>query len=93
MAARYGSTLSWPRRVRNPLRHPEPLGRMIGTFLGSYLFAVQPDVARARSFAERLQARLHLPAPVLALARRRVEEMTERQRREIGMDTRMDWPW
>lgn len=81
------------RRVRNPLRHPEPLGRMIGTFLGSYLFAVQPDVARARSFAERLQARLHLPAPVLALARRRVEEMTERQRREIGMDTRMDWPW
>ena len=81
------------RRVRDPLRHPEPLGRMIGTFLGSYLFAVQPDVARARSFAERLQARLQLPAPVLALARRRVEEMTDRQRREIGMDTRMDWPW
>lgn len=81
------------RRVRNPFRHPEPLGRMIGTFLGSYLFAVQPDVARARSFAERLQARLHLSTPVLALARRRVEEMTERQRREIGMDTRMDWPW
>lgn len=81
------------RRVRDPRRHVEPLGRMIGTFLGSYLFAVQPDVPRARSFAERLQARLNLPAPVLALARRRVDEMTERQRREIGMDTRMDWPW
>jgi hypothetical protein len=51
------------RRVRNPLRHPEPLGRMIGTFLGSYLFAVQPDVARARSFAERLQARCTSPRP------------------------------
>ena len=81
------------RPVRQPRRHPEKLGRMIGTFLGSYLFAVQPDTARARRFAERLQARLNLSPKVLAIARAHIDEMTERQKKEIGMDTRMEWPW
>ena len=81
------------RRVRDPRRDVPQLGRMIGTFLGSYLFAVQPDVPRARAFAERLQARLQLSPGVRAVVRARVDEMTERQRREIGLDTRMDWPW
>ena len=81
------------RPVRHPRRDEKQLGRMIGTFLGSYLFAVQPDTAAARAFAERLQARLQLTPNVLAIARPRVEEMMARQRREIGMDTRMDWPW
>ena len=81
------------RPVRHPRRDEKQLGRMIGTFLGSYLFAVQPDIAAARSFAERLQARLNLSPRTLAIARERVEEMMARQLREIGMDTRMDWPW
>jgi hypothetical protein len=81
------------RPVRQPRRHPEKLGRMIGTFLGSYLFAVQPDTARARRFAERLQARLDLSPKVLAIAKAHIDEMTERQKKEIGMDTRMEWPW
>lgn len=81
------------RAVRDPRRHEASLGRMVGTFLGSYVFAVQPDVARARAFAERLQGRLRLSPRVLAVVRARVDEMTERQRREIGLDTRMEWPW
>lgn len=81
------------RRVRDPHRHPAVLGRMIGTFLGSYLFAVQPDVGRARAFAARLQERIRLSPAALAVVRARVEEMTARQKQEIGMDTRMEWPW
>lgn len=81
------------RRVRDPRRHPDELGRMLGALLGSYLFAVQPDVGRARAFAVRLQDRLALDPAVRAVVRARVEAMTARQKQEIGMDTRMDWPW
>ena len=80
------------RPVRHPRRDEKQLGRMIGTFLGSYLFAVQPDTAAARQFAERLQARLKLTPNTLAIARARVDDMMARQLREISMDTRMDWP-
>ncbi len=81
------------RPVLRPRRHTAQLGRMVGTFLGSYLFAVQPDVPRATAFAQRLQARLRLPPRVLVRVKLRVTEMTERQRQEIGLDTRMQWPW
>jgi hypothetical protein len=81
------------RTVRNPHRHPDQLGGMIGALLGSYLFAVQPDVSRARAFAVSLQERLQLAPAVLEVIRARVEAMTARQKKEIGMDTRMDWPW
>lgn len=79
--------------VRKPRRHRDELGRMAGTLLGSYLFAVQPDVPRAKAFALRLQERLRLDRETLDVAKRCVDRMVERQRREINLDTRMDWPW
>lgn len=81
------------RRVRDPRRQVEPLSVMIGTFLGSYVFAVQPDVARAQAFARRLAARLDLPAEVRRRAAARVQAMLERQQREGGPATRMELTW
>lgn len=81
------------RPVRHPRRHRDELGRMVGTFLGSYVFAVQPDAARARAFALRLQERLRLDSATLRVATSRAEQMLERQRREINLDIRVEWPW
>lgn len=81
------------RRVRRPRRHERALGQMIGTLAGSFLFAVQPDSARAAAFIRRLQERLVLPPGVLKEARARLEQMAARQRSEIGLDTRVEWPW
>jgi hypothetical protein len=81
------------RRVRDPRRHEEALGLMLGTFMGSFVFAVQPDVARAQDFARRLAARLNPPPGARRRARARVLDMLERQRREGGPDTRMEMNW
>ena len=81
------------RPVRDPRRQVEALSVMIGTFLGSYVFAVQPDVARAQAFARRLAERLYLPAEVRRRAAARVQAMLERQQREGGPATRMELTW
>jgi O-antigen/teichoic acid export membrane protein len=80
-------------RPGRPALHPRLAGRMLGALLGSYVFAVQPDIGRARRFAARLRARLRPSATVRRVAAQRVAGMLERQRREIGLDTRFDDPW
>lgn len=68
-------------------------GLMLGTLLGSFVFAVQPDAARARAFAGRLRLALDPPRRVLRVAEVRMREMLARQEREIGLHMEVNNPW
>ena len=81
------------RRVRNPRREDKDLGLMLGALVGSYIFAVQPDAARAENFARRVAERLAPSAGALRIARERIHSMLQRQKREIGLDTIVEIPW
>lgn len=81
------------RPVRRPRRAVRDLGLMLGTLTGSHAFALQPDTRPLRSFAERLAAAVQAPPAALAVARRRVAAMLERQRREAGIVTEVELPW
>ncbi len=75
--------------VRAVAWHPRLLGGMIGTLLGSHVFAVQPMTGRSVDFCRRLLARVPVPARSRRHARMVVATMLERQRRESGIDTPM----
>ena len=68
-------------------------GLMLGTLLGSFVFAVQPDQDRALAFAAELRRELAPPRRVLLVAESRMREMLARQKREIGLDMEVDNPW
>jgi hypothetical protein len=68
-------------------------GLMLGTLVGSYVFAVQPDQERVKAFARRLRQRLDPPLAVLRLAEGRVEGMLRQQEAEIGLPIRIDDLW
>mgnify|MGYP001202677906 CR=1 FL=1 len=81
------------RHVGSVRWHPRLVGLMLGTFLGSYVFAVQPDLRRAGHFARRLREAVRPSSTVCRIAARRVAEMTERQRRETGIDSSLPDVW
>jgi hypothetical protein len=68
-------------------------GLMLGTLLGSYVFAVQPDRQRVIDFAGKLSLALNPPRRVLLVAEARMREMLLRQEREIGLKMEVDNPW
>lgn len=71
--------------VRMPAWHPQRLGVMLGTFLGSMVFAVQPDMAQAALFSRRLLGELRPGRRVVRTAQGVLDRMMERQRRETGL--------
>ncbi len=77
----------WPRLWTRPY------GLMLGTFLGSYVFAVQPDGARVQRLAIRLRQRLRPPRRALQIAAARVTDMLQRQRREKGISVHIENLW
>lgn len=68
-------------------------GLMLGTLLGSFVFAVQPDQERVRAFADQLRKALAPPRRVLRVAEARVREMLARQEGEIGLRMRVENIW
>lgn len=81
-----------PRRVdlelamqRSPARSLERAGPMVGRLLGTYLFAVQPDVSRAERFSARVWDALRAPRATQVRAQGMVDQMLARQRQEIGV--------
>ncbi len=80
-------------RVLFPTIRPNRYGVMLGVLIGSYAFAMQPATFRAWEFADRLADRLMPPRRVLRRARFEVEVMFERQRTELGINTRVNLPW
>jgi len=71
--------------VRCPWLHRRRLGDMVGVFLGSYVFAVQPDLARAEDFGRRLFREVPLTRPVIRRAQATFDSMISRQHRETGI--------
>ena len=71
---------------------PNLYGEMIGQFLATFVFAVQPDVARAARFAEQLFAEI-TPAPsIVRRAQAHLDSRMKRQREGTGIDMALKLP-
>ena len=81
------------RRVSWPSLFTSMYGRMLGRLIGLHAFSVQPDIERNRRFSERLCNRLEPPPAALKKAGRYVRELMEQQRKEIGINTQVAFPW
>ena len=82
--------LELARRVLSPSLVPGLQGEMLGNLVGGYTFAVQPEVERVPRFFARLVEIVRPPGRVLRVLRRHVQGMLDTQRRESGIDTRVD---
>lgn len=80
-------------RVKDPLARTDELGVMLGTLLGSYAFALQPDTGPVGAFAERLASAVQAPPASRTVAAKQVAGMLERQRRESNIATEVKLPW
>ena len=80
------------RRVPWVGLRPKRYGEMIGQLLATYVFAVQPDMARAGHFAEKLFAEIK-PAPgIVKLAQAHVDKQLKRQKDGSGIDMALALP-
>lgn len=68
-------------------------GIMLGGLVGTYVFAVQPDVVHAVSFAQCLAERLSPPRRVLCHAWTEVRRLLDGQYRFAGIASRIELPW
>ena len=68
-------------------------GVMLGRLLGSFVFAVQPELDRVPGFASKLALRLGAPPPVLRRASAQVERMLSTQQARKSLETRVQLPW
>lgn len=68
-------------------------GTMLGTLIGSYVFAVQPHIYLADAFARRLAERMAPPPRVLRRAAAVSKQMLDHQRETIGIDARLSLGW
>ena len=66
---------------------------MIGRLIGSYAFAVQPEIDRATRFAERLVKLIRPARRVCRQTQAVVDQMFERQREERGIDVKLSLSW
>lgn len=80
-------------RIRSSLRYRRNYARMIASLVASYVYAVQPRVEFAESFANRLCGILQPPAAVLRDSYSRIQSALERQYRTTGIDSRIILPW
>jgi serine/threonine-protein kinase RIO1 len=81
------------RECAAPASRPALYADMLARTVGSFVFAVQPDGARAARFASRLAAELGAPPGVLRRARAGVEQMMERQREKKGIQVSVPLDW
>ena len=81
------------QRVRRPEDDPHKLGVMLGTLIGSYAFALQPDTSPILPFAEGLAGASKACAKARRIARLRVDGMLRRQAVEKGVRTSVVLPW
>jgi hypothetical protein len=76
--------------VRCPRLHPGLHGDMLGVFIGSYVFAVQPDLDLARVFARDLFKKLAPSPQVVRRAQHTLNKMVERQQTDTGIFSPLD---
>jgi hypothetical protein len=82
--------LELARRVYLPHLFATKFGEMIGRLVGMHAFAVQPDTARTERFYDLLCKRLRPSQRVLNVARKYANNMLIQQRRQFGIDTRLE---
>ena len=80
-------------RVRNASSDPERLGGMLGTLIGSYAFALQPDTAPVGVFAESLARSSRACPKARRFARLQIDKMLLRQDFEAGIRTAVVLDW
>ena len=80
-------------RVRNPGAAPEQLGVMLGTLIGSYAFALQPDTAPVGLFADSLARASNACPKARRFARLQIDRMMRRQDCEAGIKTAVALEW
>jgi hypothetical protein len=80
-------------RVRNPRADPQELGGMLGTLIGSYAFALQPDTAPIGLFAESLARASNACPKARRFARLQIDKMLRRQNVEAGIQTAVALDW
>lgn len=73
--------------------HPRQVGLMFGALLGSYTFAVQPDIDRVVDFAARLRAATQPSSLTRHVASYRVAGDLARQTREKGVEIMIPDLW
>lgn len=66
--------------------------RMIGQLLGTYVFSVQPDTARAERFARNLFAEIGPSSTVIAGAQSHLDAMLDLQKSRFGIDIALRLP-
>lgn len=81
------------RSTRCVAWHPRQVGLMLAALLGSYGFAVQPDVERVVAFAARLRAVLRPSPKVLRVAADQVARDVARQERDFGLKLSLPDLW
>ncbi len=71
----------------------EKLGKMVGWMLGTYMYAVQPEVERVHDLGRRAAEVLDLNQKARRHARAKLHEVMAYQLRTSGIDTKVELPW
>ncbi len=74
-------------------RPAKPYGIMLGRLMGSFVFAVQPELERVGPFANALASRLDPDPAALREASAQVARMLDSQLRRKARDSRVTLPW
>lgn len=69
------------------------VARMIARLVTSYVYTVQPDTARAATFAARIADGLHAPRGVLRRAKSLIDLRLDHQRSTKGLDVQLPVDW
>lgn len=84
--------LEQARQVRSLTLRERLYSRMLGRFLGSYVFAVQPDTDRAARFARALFDEINPPGGVLDRTQVEINRLLAQQTASGGPDTHFPLP-
>lgn len=84
--------LEQARKVRSLDKQNRLYSRMLGRFLGSYIFAVQPDTGRADRFARAVFDAIDPPTAVRLGTQSEIDALMARQTEGGGPDTRFKLP-
>lgn len=80
------------RIVADPRSEREALSRMIGRYIITYAFVVQPDMDRIVEYVKKIYERLDLDRDTRALVRAYTDAAYDLQRRDRGLDLQLDLP-
>lgn len=81
------------RIVSRATRQPRLYGQMIAKLVASFVFTVQPELARADAFVSKLLHRLKPPRRARLIAKAEIAKALDRQRLSKGIDSQIEMNW